>query len=145
MTDRVLVWIHGDALSPHNPALQQHPGAPAVFVFDEALLAEWSIGLKRLTFMYECLLEMPVEIRRGAVVAEVLAAARVHRAERLVTSASPSPRFAGLCQQLRRHLPVEALEPPPFIRPARPPDLKRFSRYWATAAPLALQTTDNQG
>lgn len=145
MTTPVLIWVHGEALSPHNPALQAHPGAPAVFVFDDALLSEWGISLKRLVFMYECLLDMPVDIRRGEVVAELLACAQMHHAQRLITTASPSPRFAAYCQQVRRTLPVEVLEGPAFIQPTRPLDLKRFSRYWQAAQRWAFTPTNEQG
>ena len=34
-----IIWIHGEALGPANPALLAHPEAPAVFVFDSELLA----------------------------------------------------------------------------------------------------------
>ena len=33
-----ILWLHGDALGPSNPALVAHPGQPAVFVFDHELL-----------------------------------------------------------------------------------------------------------
>ena len=31
-----VVWVHEEALGPANPALQDHPKAPALFVFDQA-------------------------------------------------------------------------------------------------------------
>ena len=34
---RPILWIHGEALGPANPALLAYPGRPAVFVFDSAL------------------------------------------------------------------------------------------------------------
>ena len=36
---RPLVWVHGEALGPANPALRAHPDAPAVFVWDGELIA----------------------------------------------------------------------------------------------------------
>ena len=68
-----VLWIHGEALGPANPALLAWPGRPAVFVFDDALIAAGGLSLKRLGFLYECLIELPVTIRRGDVAAEVLA------------------------------------------------------------------------
>ena len=35
---RPLVWVHGEALGPANPALRAHPDAPALFVFDRELI-----------------------------------------------------------------------------------------------------------
>ena len=151
---RPILWIHGEAIGPANPALQAHPGRPAVFVFDSALLAGRSpttgdpaapdpqpVSLKRIGFLYECLLELPVTLRQGDVAAEVLAFARAHGADGIVTSAGTDPRVAAICHVLEQELPVQVLEPQPFVPdgPAEPrgtgPDLGRFSRYWRWAEP----------
>ena len=62
-----VLWIHAEDLSPRNAALLAHPHRPALFVFDpEAIEAEpW--GLKRLLFLHDCLLELPVKIGRAHV------------------------------------------------------------------------------
>ncbi|HRF95569.1 MAG TPA: hypothetical protein PLZ51_10255, partial [Aggregatilineales bacterium] len=67
-----IVWVHGDNLSPYNPALLEGKNAPALFVWDEKLLTEWHISLKRIVFIYECLLELPVIIRKGDVAQELV-------------------------------------------------------------------------
>lgn len=130
-----LIWIHGDCLSPHHPALLKYPEAPALWVWDEALLLEWRISLKRLVFIYECLLELPVAIHRGEVVAEIGKCAQSRGATTVVTTASPSPRFTKICQEITTtlQLQIEILEIEPFITPDSPVDLKRFSRYWRVA------------
>ena len=143
---RPILWIHGEALGPANPALQAYPGQPAVFVFDAELLAGRSpttgdpagtapqaVSLKRIGFLYECLLELPVSLRHGDVVAEVLAFARAHGADGIVTSAGTDPRVEGICQALEQELPVEVLEPEPFVELDGKVDLGRFSRYWRRA------------
>lgn len=135
--EQVVVWVHGDCLSPLHPALQKHPGAPAIWVWDDALLEEWQLGLKRLTFLYECLLELPVIIRRGNVAAEVARFAQEHQAQRIVTTESPSPRFRELQRQLTRTVPVEILPLEPFVAHQGPFDLRRFARYWRVAEPYA--------
>ncbi len=92
-----VLWIHGEALGPTNPALVAYPGAPAVFVFDRQLIAQAGLSLKRLGFIYECLLELPVTLRHGDVAEEVLAFARRHRADGVATSlcsGSPLRRVA---------------------------------------------------
>ncbi len=146
-----ILWIHGEGLGPTNPVFQAHPGRPAVFVFDTALLAGRSpssadpaaasaapepVSRKRIAFLYECLLELPVTLRRGDVAAEVLAFARRHGADGVVTSAAVDPRFARLRAAIAAQLPVRVLEPEPFVSFAEPPDLRRFSRYWRLAEPL---------
>lgn len=140
MTDakRPIVWVHGDCLSPTNPALTTYPDAPALFVWDDTLLTEYDISLKRLVFMYECLLEMPVTIRRGDVAAELINFAREHGADAIITTASPSPRFHKICKALRKTTDVSMLEVEPFIDYDGHFDLKRFSRYWRKAQNYAF-------
>jgi deoxyribodipyrimidine photo-lyase len=134
-----ILWIHGEALGPANPALQAHPGRPAVFVFDETLIREQAISLKRLGFLYESLLELPVSIRQGDVAEQVLAFSREHGADGVITSAAVDPRFERIRTAIARELPVAVLEPEPFAQLETPADLQRFSRYWRQAEPLVWQ------
>lgn len=136
-TEQIIVWVHGDCLSPHNPALQKYPAAPAIWVWDDALLEEWHLGLKRLTFIYECLLELPVAIQRGHVATEVTRFAQAQQAKRIVTTESPSPRFREIQRQLERAAPVEILPIESFVEYQGPFDLRRFARYWRVAEPYA--------
>lgn len=63
------VWITAESLGDEDPALQAHPEAPAVFVFDEPLLARLRLSGKRLVFLAECLADLgerrSLEILRG--------------------------------------------------------------------------------
>ncbi|MEH2462291.1 hypothetical protein [Nostoc sp.] len=128
-----IVWVHGDCLSPYNPVLQKYSDAPAIWVWDEALIKEWQLSFKRLTFIYECLLELPVVIRRGDMAQEILAFAQEHDANLVVTANSPSPRFDDICNQMEDSIAVEVLEVEPFFEYDGYIDLKRFSRYWKVA------------
>ena len=140
-----ILWIHGEAMDPANPALQAYPGRPGVFVFDSELLAGRSpttgdpattsqpVSLKRIGFLYECLLELQVSPCKGDVATEVLAFARVHGADGIVTSAGIDPRVAAICAALEQELPVQVLEPQPFVELEERVDLGRFSRYWRRA------------
>ena len=76
-----IVWVHEEALGPANPALQDHPKAPALFVFDQTWIEAQRISRKRLGFLYECALELPLTLRKGDVVEEVLAFAQRHGAD----------------------------------------------------------------
>ena len=140
-----ILWIHGEALGPANPALQAYPSRPGVFVFDSELLAGRSpttgdpasssrpVSLKRIGFLYECLLELPVSLRKGDVATEVLAFARTHGADGIVTSAGTDPRVEAICLRLEQELPVQVLTPEPFVELEGRVDLGRFSRYWRRA------------
>ncbi len=138
MIEQVVVWVHGDALSPTQPALEEFPGVPAVYVWDDALIKQWGISLKRIVFMYECLLEMPVTIRRGDVSAQVIAFAREHGAARVITTESVSPRFEVILAQIERDLPVEVILPDALVDYDGFIDLGRFSKYWRTAQKYAF-------
>ncbi len=132
----VLIWVHSDCLDPHSSALQQYANRPAAFVFDEDLLAHYHLSLKRIVFMYECLLEIPdIQIRKGDVLAELLNALQEHDCERIATVASVAPYFAQIVAGLRQqNIAVEILPAPAFVKLSPSDeerlDLKRFSRYW---------------
>jgi hypothetical protein len=140
--EKPIVWVHGDCLSPKNPALQTYPDAPAIWVWDEKLLKEWQISLKRIVFIYECLLELPVTIRRGDVAVEVVAFAKEHGADGVATADSPSPRFETICDDIEAAslLEVEVLSPEPFVKYDGYIDLKRFSRYWRVAQQYVFES-----
>jgi hypothetical protein len=144
---KIVVWVHADNLSPQQPALLRQPGAPAIFVWDDALLAEWKISLKRIVFIYECLLELPVVIRRGDVVQEVCDFAREHQASQILTAASPSSRHRAYCRAVAAQMPagsrLEVLRERPFVSVRKAPDLKRFSRYWGAVRAVAMQPGSN--
>jgi hypothetical protein len=133
-----IVWVHGDCLSPHSPALAAYPQVPALFVWDDALLAEWRISLKRIVYIYECLLELPVAIRRGDVAAELLHFAAEHTADAVITVESPSPRFRAIRDAVAGTLAVQTMPVPPLVNYNGRLDLRRFSRYWQVSQPYAM-------
>lgn len=128
-----VIWLHGDNLNPNNPALLQYPDAPVVWVWDEALLDDYDIALKRILFMYESLLETRAVIRRGNVYPEIVQFAEEHNAGGIVTMDSPSPRFAGIVRTLEKQYPVKIMAERSLVAHDGPYDLRRFSRYWETA------------
>ena len=144
---RPLLWVHGEALGPANPALRAHPGAAALFVFDAELIAGRTatsggapLAPGRLQFLRECVAELPVQVREGDVAAELLEAATALGADAIVTSRAVDPRFAAIAGRLAQALPLRVLEPEPFVQlplsgPGSP-ELGRFSRYWRRAEPL---------
>ena len=154
---RPLVWVHEEALGPANPALLAHPDAPALAVLDAGWIAgradaaagaaslaspsgEGPPAPGRLRFLRACLAELPVPVREGDVAAQLLAAAEEHGCDGLVTSRPEDPRLLRSAARVAVVLPVQMLEPEPFV--ALPfegqaaPDLRRFSRYWRRAEPL---------
>jgi hypothetical protein len=123
-----VVWLHEDSLRPLLPDL------PAVFVFPSNL----DYSLKRIVFLYECLLELDCVIRRGDVAEQVLAFAREHHASSVITVRSPSPQWLAHCRRLQRDIRLEIIEPEPFVELPEGTDLRRFARYWKRAEPRLL-------
>jgi hypothetical protein len=137
-----IVWLHGDSLSPTDPALDAHPAAPAVFIFDEPFLQTARLSFKRLMFLYECALEAIAgrsgEIRRGGVVEELLDFAAQHGAEAIYVTHSVAPRFQAYLRRLREHVRVEVYQPVLLVEwEGTPP--RRFSAFWRKIADNALQ------
>ena len=133
---RPILWIHEEALGPANPALRAWPDAPALFVFDTHWIEANRISRKRLGFLYEAALDLPLTLRKGDVVSEVLAFAQRHEADGVVTSSAVDPRLERIGTAIDAELPVQLLDPEPFVELPSPPRLGRFSRYWREAEPV---------
>jgi hypothetical protein len=119
---KTVAWVHDECLNADWLG-----ETPALFVFEEAAL---SPTLKQLAFVYECLLELPVEIRRGTLVDEVVAFAKQHGATRVRTVRTPDPHKTAIIEALRSRLEVEVVPEPEFVSDAQRYPLKRFSAFW---------------
>ena len=133
---RPILWVHEEALGPNNPALRAWPDAPALFVFDTLWIQQQRISRKRLGFLYENALELPLTLRKGDVAAEVIGFAQRHDADGVVTSTAVDPRLQQIADAIDAELPLQELEPDAFVELPRPPRLGRFSRYWREAEPV---------
>ncbi len=84
------VWLTAESLGDADPALAAHPDLPAVFVFDEPLLARLRLSGKRLVFLTETLADLAtrriVEVRRGEVAGEL-------RGRAVAVTHAPVPGF----------------------------------------------------
>ena len=142
---RPILWIHEEALGPANPALRAWPKAPALFVFDTRWIQNCRISRKRLGFLYETALELPLTLRKGDVAAEVLAFAHRRGADGVVTSTGVDPRLQQIAEAIETELPLQELDPDPFVELSRPPRLGRFSRYWREAEPVVWESYSPAG
>ena len=131
-----VLWIHEEALGIRNPALLSRPDSPGIFVFDVPWISEARISRKRLGFLYESALDLPITLRKGEVAREVISFAQHHNADGVVTSLPVDPRLERIAASIEEHFPLELLEPDPFVSMPRPPRLGRFSRYWRDAEPV---------
>ncbi len=135
-----LVWLHDDDLSPGSPALLAATDPSPVVVLDPSLIAARGYGLKRLLFIAECALAVPAPVYQGDTVTTLAALAPAHR--QIITTATVCPHTQAVLARLRAVLPagfpLTIIDPPPFVDLPPGGDLKRFSRYWKRAAPLAF-------
>ncbi|MCP5030519.1 MAG: deoxyribodipyrimidine photolyase, partial [Actinomycetia bacterium] len=103
------VWLTAESLGDHDPALTAHPDVPAVFVFDEPLLARLRLSSKRLVFITETLSELAasreVKILLGKPV-DLLAGSR------LAGTFTPVPGWRTRSARLE----LAALHPWPWLR-----------------------------
>lgn len=134
-----ILWVHEEALGPSNPALIAHRGTPALFVFDSHWIRTASISRKRLGFLYESALDLPLTLRKGDVAEEVIAFAKRHNADGVISSLPVDPRLERIAAAIDGQIDLELLEPEPFVQLPRPPRLGRFSRYWREAEPVVWE------
>ncbi|NYG56468.1 FAD-binding domain-containing protein [Nocardioides perillae] len=116
------VWLTAESLGTDDPALAADPGRPAVFCFDEPLLARLRLSGKRLVFLAETLGDLaatrPLVVRRGPVVAELAGTP-------LATTWAPVPGWR------RRAARLDVVEQHPWpwlVRPRRAP-VRSFSAW----------------
>jgi hypothetical protein len=129
-----LIWVHPDCLHRHSAAYRANPESPSIFVWDDGELKRTGWSMKRIGFVYECLLDLPVIIRRGDPLREVPRFMKEAHCQDIVTTASPDPRIRSQAQALN----AEIVPAEPFVEVKGPLDLRRFSRYWTKVAPVLI-------
>jgi len=142
---RPLVWVTLDSLAATSPAAAGWPEAPRVFAFDPEWLAAERPTLKRLTFIAECLAEIPgVEIHAGDPVDVLRERAASLGCDGIAVADTPCPLVRREADALARLLPICVARWPAFCRRDRVRDLGRFSRYWSQVGESALRPTERQ-
>ncbi|TNM69736.1 deoxyribodipyrimidine photolyase [Streptomyces sp. NP160] len=116
------VWLTAESLGTDDPALAAHPDLPAVFVFDEPLLAALALSGKRLVFLAEALAELgssgELEVHLADPVAEL-------SGRRLATTWTYVPGW----KKRSAALDVVALHPWPWLRRPGSGSLRSFSAW----------------
>ncbi len=134
MTNVALVWINDDNLSLNGPVARLQ--ATPLFVFDEDAIEKAGWTLKRIAFIYECLLEIPnIQIYKGSPV-DILTSQLAHyrqqnnEAPAITTTTSVDPRIKQIIGTLNQQVPLRLYEVERFVKDTQIRDLRRFSRYW---------------
>lgn len=117
------VWLTAESLGRRDPALAAAAGRPAVFVFDEPLLARLRLSGKRLVFLAECLADLAgsgteLEVHRGRP-ADVLGDRPV------AATFTPVPGWRSIADRAR----VVELHPWPWLRRPGAGSVSSFSTW----------------
>ena len=125
---RSLIWVHEDALSQSHPVFSaagdEHV---ALFVWDNEYFQSQNYTVKRLLFIYECLLEMDVQIIKGNT-AEVLSD---FCEGQIYTAYTPNPYFLDIIEKLRTSSSrVTMIEGEPFSQIDSDVPMGRFFQFW---------------
>jgi deoxyribodipyrimidine photo-lyase len=122
-----VVWLTAESLGDADPAMVANPDLPAVFVFDEPLLAQLRLSSKRLVFIAETLGDLasrrPVELALGDPV-DVLAG------RRLAATFTPVPGW----RKRSTVLDVVEFYPWPWLRTPHAGDLTSYDAWRAAVA-----------
>jgi len=132
------VWLTAESLGTGDPALAADPDRPAVFVFDEPLLHRLRLSGKRLVFLAETLGELaltrPLEVRRGAPVAEL---AQIP----LAATYAPVPGWARNAAKLD----VVEVHPWPWLRRPGNAPLRSYSAWLSGGQVRGAPTSGGTG
>ena len=106
------IWLTAESLGDHDPALRAYPDLPAIFVFDEPLLAKLRLTRKRFVFLLETLAELAqnrsLDLRLGNPSTEL-------KGIPLAVTHAPVPGFQKHAQRLK---PVRTHPWPWLCQPA---------------------------
>ena len=141
-----LYWLHEDALRAEHPVLQEARSEDTLcFVWDDAHLEAMGYSFQRLVFIFETLAELGVTIFRGKTDEVLLRQAQQLGTNSLQVPDTPNPALQDIIAALRSELHVEVIADKPFVILKRPPDLRRFFRYWKSARGQLMDSTGRSG
>ena len=125
---RPVVWVHEDALRQSHPVFSAAKDAKAViFIWDNEYFQSQGYSVKRLLFIYECLLEMDVQIIQGKtldVLSDFCEGA-------IYTASTPNPYFLDIVEKMgERSSNVTMVGDEPFSQVPEDVEMGRFFKYW---------------
>jgi len=137
-----ILWMHDGALRANHPMFECQPIQSAdhvktVFIWDNDYFAAAEMGLKQLVFIYEALIDLPVEIIEGSTV-DVLRQLAGEDGT-IVTASSSDLGLTQIMAALNTSHRLYQVADESFARLDKTPDLRRFFRYWNKAKSSAMQ------
>ncbi len=129
-----LIWVHDEALRVDHPVFQA--GGKAVYIWDNRYFDQMHIGFKQRGFIYEALINLPVDIYEGDTVSTLMTLAD---GMPIRTASTPNPHLRAIMTQLRNTQNLTTVDEDIFAHLKGKPDLRRFFRYWNKAKSSAMQ------
>ena len=124
------VWLTAESLGVDDPALIAHPDLPAVFVFDEPLLARLRLSSKRLIFLTETLAELSTTCDLTVAVGDPV---EVLANQKIAVTYAPVPGFRSRSARMN----VVGLHPWPWLVVPGARSISSFSA-WKRGSVLPL-------
>lgn len=116
------VWLTAESLGVNDPALRAHADLPAVFVFDEPLLARLQLSSKRLIFLVETLAELATTRELTIALGDPVG---VLGAEPVAVTFAPVPGFRSRQPQMN----IAAVHPWPWLVAPHSGSIASFSSW----------------
>lgn len=143
MTKPTLIWIHEDTLNPNHPIFTHYAGAPAVFIFDDAMWSRHPAARKRIMFIYESVLELPVTIHKGDTLAILREQLKATNTTALAIPHTVDTRIRTLAHQLESEgIPVDWVRAPSLADKVVSPMPRRFFQFWNRVKKQVMHKSD---
>lgn len=130
-----IVWMHDQAITFSSEFYQrQDSDTRLIYIWDDAYLKSQGYTLKRLVFIYESLIETPVQILKGNTL-EVL---KDLQPNKVLTFNTPDTRIKALIDKVSKELNLELIDQKSFVDLPNKEIGKRFFKYWNQAKKSAF-------
>ena len=135
MADKLLL-VHDKALRFGWESYQASEKFKAIHIWDDEYYRAQRYSLKRLVFIYETLLDLPLEIIHGKTL-DILSE---ENSDHIVIPYSGDQVLKDLFSEIEKIKTVHYLFETPFVNLDRTIEFKRFFKYWNQAKKTAFLT-----
>ena len=140
MADKLLL-VHDKALRSGLDVYEASESFKAVHIWDDEYYRSQRYSLKRLVFIYETLLDLPLEIIHGNTL-DILSE---ENSDHIVIPYSGDPVLKTLFSKIEKIKTVQYLFETSFVNLDRTVEFKRFFKYWNQAKKTAFLINGDRG
>ena len=132
-----LLYIHEKGLGDNQPIFSRMaPNSRALFIWDDAYFKKRNYSLKRLVFIYETLISMPVDIVRG----ETSEIVNDLAPKKIITPYTADLELRQLMSEAFKDFELELVYPKAFVHINDEFNFTRFFKYWNKAKKTAFHS-----